>query len=227
MRAQTREMGMSSTLSPGAGTARLRFAKAPWLGGVGMLGLAALLAGCKSETAAKQEEAVRPVKVAIVESAPEARTLSYAGVVRPRIESARGFRVSGKITERLISVGDRVLVDQTIARLDETDLKLAELSARAAVAAAASRRDVASDNLERAKKPARLPVVLTESELRNVLAHLDGRNWLMVNASTQSFSVRTRRTRQTSTAQTAPRLPPTPIRKFGSINYRPLTTHSI
>ena len=153
MRAQTREMGMSSTLSPGAGagTARLRFAKAPWLGGVGMLGLAALLAGCKSETAAKQEEAVRPVKVAIVESAPEARTLSYAGVVRPRIESARGFRVSGKITERLISVGDRVLVDQTIARLDETDLKLAELSARAAVAAAASRRDVASDNLERAK----------------------------------------------------------------------------
>jgi integron integrase len=35
------------------------------------------------------------------------------------------------------------------------------------------------DNLERAKKPARLPVVLTESEVRNVLAHLDGRNWLM------------------------------------------------
>jgi len=35
------------------------------------------------------------------------------------------------------------------------------------------------DNLERAKKPARLPVVLTESEVRHVLAHLDGRNWLM------------------------------------------------
>ena len=38
-----------------------------------------------------------------------------------------------------------------IARLDDTDLKLAESSARAAVASARTRRDVASDNLERAK----------------------------------------------------------------------------
>ncbi len=37
------------------------------------------------------------------------------------------------------------------------------------------------DNLERAKKPARLPVVLTEAEVRQVLAHLDGRNWLMAS----------------------------------------------
>src|SRR5438874_4274176 len=37
------------------------------------------------------------------------------------------------------------------------------------------------NNLERAKKPVRLPVVLTESEVRNVLAHLDGRNWLMAS----------------------------------------------
>src|SRR5262245_18524586 len=155
MRAEKREMGMSSMTRPLAVLSRFRFApskaaKAPTLLGLGALGAAALLGGCKSESAVTQE-VVRPVKVAIVESAPEARSLSYAGVVRARIESARGFRVSGKITERLISVGDRVLVDQTIARLDETDLKLAELSARAAVAAAASRRDVASDNLERAK----------------------------------------------------------------------------
>jgi integron integrase len=37
------------------------------------------------------------------------------------------------------------------------------------------------DHLERAKRPARLPVVLTERELRHVLAHLDGRNWLMAS----------------------------------------------
>ena len=53
--------------------------------------------------------------------------------------------------ERAVNVGDRVDVGQLIARLDETDLKLAENSARAAVAAARSRRDVANDNLERAK----------------------------------------------------------------------------
>ena len=36
-------------------------------------------------------------------------------------------------------------------------------------------------NLERAKLPQRLPVVLTENEVRSVLAHLDGRNWLMAS----------------------------------------------
>ena len=37
------------------------------------------------------------------------------------------------------------------------------------------------DNLERAKQPQRLPVVLTETEVRDVLAHLEGRHWLMAS----------------------------------------------
>ena len=37
------------------------------------------------------------------------------------------------------------------------------------------------ENLERAKQPQRLPVVLTETEVRHVLAHLEGRNWLMAS----------------------------------------------
>jgi integron integrase len=37
------------------------------------------------------------------------------------------------------------------------------------------------ENLERAKKPARLPVVLTEIEVHKVLAHLDGQLWLMAS----------------------------------------------
>lgn len=110
----------------------------------------AMLSGCKGE-AAVQEEAVRPVKVAVVEPGERARTLTYSGVVRPRIESPVGFRVTGKVVERLVNVGDRVVADQVVARLDETDLKLAENSARAAVASARSRRDMANDNLERAK----------------------------------------------------------------------------
>jgi membrane fusion protein, multidrug efflux system len=120
------------------------------LGGLALIGVAVLLGGCKAETAVSQEP-VRPVKVAIVETAPEARTLTYSGVVRARIESALGFRVTGKITERSVNVGDTVTVEQPIARLDETDLKLAENAARAAVEAARSRRDVAADNLERAR----------------------------------------------------------------------------
>lgn len=36
-------------------------------------------------------------------------------------------------------------------------------------------------NLERAKRPARVPVVLTEAEVKRLLAHLDGQNWLMAS----------------------------------------------
>ena len=37
------------------------------------------------------------------------------------------------------------------------------------------------ENLERAKRPARLPIVLTELEVHRVLAHLDGQLWLMAS----------------------------------------------
>jgi RND family efflux transporter MFP subunit len=110
--------------------------------------LVATVGACKDEAKVEQE-IVRPVKVAVVGEQVRGRALIYSGVVRPRIESDLGFRVPGKIVERTINVGDPVKVDQVIARLDDTDLLLAENSARAAVAAARSRRDVAKDNLER------------------------------------------------------------------------------
>jgi multidrug efflux system membrane fusion protein len=124
--------------------------KSGWPGVALMLPLVAMLGGCKGEATVEQE-IVRPVKVAVVGEAVRGRTLTYSGVVRPRIESALGFRVAGKIVERLVNVGDRVEVDQMIARLDDVDLRLAENSAKAAVASARSRRDVARDNLERGK----------------------------------------------------------------------------
>ena len=112
--------------------------------------LLATVGACKDE--AKVEPGIiRPVKVAVVGEEARGRALIYSGVVRPRIESDLGFRVPGKIVERTVNVGDPVKVDQVIARLDDTDLVLAENSARAAVAAARSRRDVASDNLDRGK----------------------------------------------------------------------------
>src|SRR5262249_20173149 len=91
--------------------------------------LAALLAGCTGEAKVEQE-IVRPVKVAVVGEAGSGRTLTYSGVVRPRIESAIGFRVGGKIVQRLVNIGDRVEVGEVIARLDENDLQLAENSAK-------------------------------------------------------------------------------------------------
>ena len=116
-----------------------------------LLPFAAVLAGCGSEAKVEQHEAVRPVKAVVVGEAARERTLTYSGVVRPRIESAMGFRVGGKIVERRVNIGDRVEVGQVIARLDDTDLKLALGSAKAALAAARTRRDVAIENFARAR----------------------------------------------------------------------------
>lgn len=114
------------------------------------LPLIVVLAGCKGEAKVEQEVA-RPVRVVIVGEAIREHSQTYSGVVKPRIESAIGFRVAGKIVERLVNVGDRVEIGQVIARLDDADLKLAADSAKAAVASARSRCRVASDNLERGK----------------------------------------------------------------------------
>src|SRR5262252_1290805 len=99
------EMGMSKQQSGRAST--IFAVPRQWAGLIAVIGLTGLFGGCKGEEAAR-EDVVRPVKVAIVEAAPQGRTLSYAGVVRPRIESALGFRVASKIIERSVSVGDRI-----------------------------------------------------------------------------------------------------------------------
>ena len=109
------------------------------------------LSACEAESALEEKEVIRPVKAAVLRPAIQDRTLTYSGVVRPRIESAVGFRVGGKVVERLVNVGDRVEIGQLIARLDDTDLKLAEKSAAATLSAARTRQDVARINLERAQ----------------------------------------------------------------------------
>jgi RND family efflux transporter MFP subunit len=113
------------------------------------LGFTIGLTGCKEETAVT--EPVRPVKAMVVEAAPAQRTVLYSGVIAPRVETSLGFRVSGKIVERLVNVGDAVRAGQPVARLDETDLRLGQNSAEAAVTSARSRLAVANDALQRAR----------------------------------------------------------------------------
>jgi len=62
--------------------------------------------------------------------------LEYTGVIHARTESDLGFRVSGKIIEKLVKTGDHVIRGQALLRLDPTDLRLAANSAQAAVEAA-------------------------------------------------------------------------------------------
>ena len=63
-------------------------------------------------------------------------SIEYTGVIHARTESDLGFRVPGKIIEKLVKAGDHVKRGQALMRLDPTDLRLAANAAREAVEAA-------------------------------------------------------------------------------------------
>lgn len=99
--------------------------------------LAAFLAGCeaKTEPAPTSE---RPVQVQRVLYENETASREFVGVVRARYETDLGFRVAGKMVERVVNVGDRVRIGDVIARIDPQDLTLQVQSADAELAAARS-----------------------------------------------------------------------------------------
>ncbi|HBN6246054.1 TPA: biotin/lipoyl-binding protein, partial [Clostridioides difficile] len=73
----------------------------------------------------------------IVETASVAGVVrSFTGTIAARVQSNLGFRVPGKIVERLVDVGQQVKVGQPLMRIDDTDLRLALTAKRNAVVAA-------------------------------------------------------------------------------------------
>jgi RND family efflux transporter MFP subunit len=107
----------------------------------------------KSTVAAETSRLVRSFTVgSAYTSAPR-----YTGVVHARTESDLGFRVSGKIIEKLVDRGEHVKKGQALMRLDPADLALASNAAQQAVDAARAERERALPDAERLKKllPAR------------------------------------------------------------------------
>jgi len=75
------------------------------------------------------------VQVAVVKPAA-ASERAFTGFISARVQSDLGFRVPGKIVERLVDVGQEVKAGQPLMRIDDTDLLLALTAKRNAVAAA-------------------------------------------------------------------------------------------
>lgn len=73
----------------------------------------------------------------------------YAAEVRSRVETRLGFRVSGKLVQRLVEQGQRVTAGQVLALIDPQDYQLAAQSALAQVSAAQSQRDLAAADFKR------------------------------------------------------------------------------
>ncbi|MGM3175788.1 efflux RND transporter periplasmic adaptor subunit [Dickeya lacustris] len=97
-----------------------------------------VLAACGEKAPSDPRTQAPLVRAAIVQAAGiESRT--FTGTVAARVESELGFRVSGKVLERLVDTGQAVKRGQALMRLDPVDLELAARAQQEAVAAARAR----------------------------------------------------------------------------------------
>jgi RND family efflux transporter MFP subunit len=97
----------------------------------------AILSFPAHEASAASDPRQAPPMVSLVTAASVAGSeRGFTGIVGARVESNLGFRVAGKIVERLANAGQEVKAGQPLMRIDETDLRLALTAKRNAVAAA-------------------------------------------------------------------------------------------
>ena len=96
----------------------------------------AALAGCGEE--ATPRAPLARVDVITAEVAPFAPRVSLTGTIMAQVQNDLSFRVSGKIIERNVDVGDHVTADQVLARLDgrtqEADVEAAKAGVQSAEA---------------------------------------------------------------------------------------------
>jgi biotin carboxyl carrier protein len=107
-----------------------------------------ILAACTDATPSTDPRTQPPlVRIEAVKT-PGPSGRSFTGVVAARVQSDLGFRVSGKVVERLVDTGQTVRRGQALMRIDPKDLRLALQAQEEAVAAARARaRQTADDEV--------------------------------------------------------------------------------
>jgi RND family efflux transporter MFP subunit len=91
------------------------------------------------------------VEVQRVALAEAAKTMTLTGEIRAQVESDLGFRTDGRITERLVDIGDHVFAGQILAKLDPHEQQAAVDAAESDVRAAEAKLRNETSNLERQK----------------------------------------------------------------------------
>ena len=108
------------------------------------------LAACQQQTNQPENPPV-VVQVETATLAAYAPTVRLTGEVRAQVESDLSFRVAGRISERLVNVGDRVTADQVLARLDPQQQLATLTAAEAGVRSAEAVLREATSTYERQK----------------------------------------------------------------------------
>jgi membrane fusion protein, multidrug efflux system len=93
--------------------------------------LAVALAACNSREATPSVKLERPAMTQVVGAEASDAGRIYSGEIRARHEFVMGFRVAGKIAERLVETGAQVMAGQVLARLDPADAVLQAGAAQA------------------------------------------------------------------------------------------------
>jgi RND family efflux transporter MFP subunit len=106
-----------------------------------------VLAACNDGTSSSADPRTQPplVRIETVEISVQSER-SFTGIVAARVQSDLGFRVPGKIVERLVDAGQTVKRGQPLMRIDPTDLRLAMRAHEEAVAAAKARARQTADD---------------------------------------------------------------------------------
>lgn len=105
--------------------------------GIAVIAAVVLLAGCSQE-AEQTPPQIRPVQVTTVERGASGQTTTFTGQIQAKDEASMAFRVSGRMIERGVNIGDRVVAGQVLARLDPQNATNTLRAARAALTAAES-----------------------------------------------------------------------------------------
>lgn len=118
----------------------------PFVTVVGLLPF--VLAACNDATSSTDPRTQPPlVRIETVETSLQSER-SFTGIVAARVQSDLGFRVPGKVLERLVDAGQSVKRGQALMRIDPTDLSLAMRAHEEAVSAAKARaRQTADDEV--------------------------------------------------------------------------------
>lgn len=140
-----------------------------------------LLAGCSPSP--QPQEPVRAVRTLTLAPQSVVGAHEYAAEVRARTESRLGFRVSGKLVQRPVNLGDRVRAGQVLALLDAQDLRLGEQAAQAAVSAAqANLEQVEADFRRFTELRAQGFISLAELERRETALKAARAQWVQAQA---------------------------------------------
>ncbi len=153
---------------------------------VGLLAVSTLLAPTLTARADQAARPVpRPVRVQTVSFSSATDSITYPGTVQARVQASLGFRVGGKVIQRLADIGDHVTAGQVLARLDPIDAGLTLETSTQVVRAADAEAVNARANFKRYQQlghgsPAYLP-----SEFDKRQAALDGAEARLAQAQRQ------------------------------------------